>query len=105
MKPTQKVTNTASQLPAYFDKGTNILGKVTNASFNTIYVIVGINEILKPTNKSVQLKMKSTQKVTNTATQLPTYYHKGTNILGRVPNISCNTRITLNFKSMLLQEL
>ena len=49
--------------------------------------------------------MKSTQKVTNTASQLPTYFDKGTNILGKVTNISCNARFTLNFKSMLLLEL
>ena len=60
---------------------------------------------MKPTNKSVLLKMKSTKKVINTDIQLPTYYDKGTNILGKVTNTSCNTRFILNFKSMLLQEL
>ena len=51
------------------------------------------------------MKMKSTQKVTNTASQLPAYFDKGTNNLGKVTNASCNTRFTLNLKSMLLQEL
>ena len=39
MKPTQKVTNISSQLPTYCDKGTNILGHVTNISRNTGYAL------------------------------------------------------------------
>ena len=39
-------------------------------------------KILKPINNSVWMKMKPTQKVTNFASQLPTYYDKGTNMLG-----------------------
>ena len=62
-------------------------------------------KILKSTNKSTSLKMESTQKVTNTASQLPIYYDKGTNILGKVINTSCNTRFTLNVKSLFLYEL
>ena len=46
--------------------------------------------------------MMSTQKVTNTANQLPTYFDKGTNIFKKVTNISCNARFTLNFIFMLL---
>ena len=60
MKSIQKVTNTAIQLLTYYDKGTNILGKVTNISCNArftlniqIYAIVGIIKIFKPTNKIV----------------------------------------------------
>ena len=49
--------------------------------------------------------MKSTQKVTNPASQLQPYYDKGTNIWETVINTSYNTRFTLNFKFMLLQEL
>ena len=49
--------------------------------------------------------MKSTQKVTNTAGQVLTYFSKGTNILDKVTNTTGNTRFTLNFKSMLLSEL
>ena len=42
------------------------------------------------------------QKVTNTAGQLPTYYDKDINILGKVTNTSYNSRFSLNVKSMLL---
>ena len=49
--------------------------------------------------------MKSTQKVTNTTIELPTYYNKITNIFGKVTNTSYNTRFTLNFKSILYYEL
>ena len=46
-----------------------------------------------------------TQKVSNTASQIQIYYDEGTNNLGKVTNTSCNSRFTLNVKSMLLQEL
>ena len=49
--------------------------------------------------------MKSTQNVTNITSQLPTYCDKGTNILGLVANISCNTRFALFLKYMFLYEL
>ena len=49
--------------------------------------------------------MKQTQKVTNIASQLPTYCDKGTNNLGQVTNMSYNTRFALLFESMFLYEL
>ena len=66
-----------------------------------IYVFVRITKILKPTNKSVWLKMKPTQKVTNIVSKLPTYFDKGINNLGQLTVISCNTRSILYFKSIL----
>ena len=59
----------------------------------------------KSTNKSVWLKMKSTQKVTNIASQLPTYCDKGTTKLGKVTNLSRNTRFAFFFKFMFLKDL
>ena len=50
-----------------------------------MHIFGGIIKILKPTNKSVWLKMKPTQEVTNIAGQLPTYCLKGTNKLGQLP--------------------
>ena len=70
-----------------------------------IYVFGGIIKILTITKKSVWLKMKQTQKVTNIASQLPTYCDKGTNKLGQVTNISKNTRFAFFFKSMFMEEL
>ena len=66
------------------------------------YIFGGIITHPKPTNNNFCLKTKLTQNVTNIDSQLPTYYDEGTNNLGKVTNASCNTRFTLNFKSMLL---
>ena len=70
-----------------------------------INVFVRIIKILKSTNKSVWLKMKLTQKVTNIVSQLPTYCDKGTKNMGQVTNKTCNTRFTLFFKTMFFYEL
>ena len=59
----------------------------------------------KTKNKSVWLKMKATQKVTNIASQLLTYCDKGTNKLDKVTNLSKNTRFAFFFKSIFLEEL
>ena len=59
----------------------------------------------KSIDKSVWLKMKLIQKVTNIASQLPTYYNKGTNNLGQVTNISYNARFALFLKYIFLYEL
>ena len=49
--------------------------------------------------------MKLTQKVTNIASQLPTYYDQCTNNLEQITNTSRNARFALFFKSMYLEEL
>ena len=54
---------------------------------------------------SVWLKMKLIQKRTNIFSQLPTYYDKGTNNLGQITNISCDTRFAHLLKPTLLYEL
>ena len=51
------------------------------------------------------MKTDTTQKVTNIAYQLPTYSDEGTNNLGQVTNISCNTRFASFFQPMFLYEL
>ena len=83
MKLTQKVTNIASQLPTYCDQGMNNLEQVTNTSRNTRFAFffkyMSLEELLKFSHsqkKSVWLKMRQTQKVTNNTSQLPTYCDK-----------------------------
>ena len=49
--------------------------------------------------------MKQTQKVTNIASQLPTYCDQGTNNLEQVTNTSRNAIFAFFFKSMSLKEL
>ena len=49
--------------------------------------------------------MKLTQKVTNIASQLPTYCDQGMNNLEQVTNTSRNARFAFFFKSMSLEEL
>ena len=80
MNPTQKVTNISCQLPTYCDKGINKLGQVTNIFRNTRFIFffksMFLKDVLKfsnPQKKSVKLKMKPTQKVTNITSLLPTY--------------------------------
>ena len=54
MKPTQKVTNIASQLPIYCDQGTNNLEQATNTSKNVRFVFffksIFLEELLKFSN-------------------------------------------------------
>ena len=49
--------------------------------------------------------MKPTQKVTNIASQLPTYCDQGTNNLEHVTNTSRNARFAFFFKSIFFEEL
>ena len=51
------------------------------------------------------MKMKPTQKVTNTTSQLLTYCDKGTNNLAQDTIISCNTKFVFFFKPMFFEEL
>ena len=103
--------NIASQLPIYCDKNTNNLEQATNTSRNSRFAFffksMLLEELIKfpnPQKKRVWLKMQSTQKVTNIASQLLTYYDKGTNKLGQVTNIFRNTKFAFFFKSMFLKE-
>ena len=88
MKPTQTVTNISNQLPTYCYKGTNILGHVSNISWNTRFEF-----FIKSLFFYGLLKFKIHKQerlVENNANtkKLPTYCNKGTNILGLVSNIS-----------------
>ena len=49
--------------------------------------------------------MNLTKKVTNIASELPTYCDKGTNNLAQDANISYNTRFTFFFKPIFFEEL
>ena len=51
------------------------------------------------------IENEATKKITNNASQLPTYCDQSTNNLGHVTNRSCNTRFTFFFKSLCLNEL
>ena len=57
MMPTQKVANIASQLPAYYGKGTNKLDQVANVSMNTRFAIIFesmfIKKLLKFSNPQI----------------------------------------------------
>ena len=126
MKPTLKVTNTVSQLPIYYDKGTNKLGQITNISRNTGFAFffksIFLEELLKFPRpwiitfcwnrhepKKLQILSISYQhimikKLTNFA-KLPTYFDKGINNLSQDANMFYNTKFLFIFKAMILDEL
>ena len=66
MKPTQKVTNIASQLPTYCDKSTNNLEQVTNISRSTIFTFLFKSTFLEELLKSqTQKQERSTENEAN----------------------------------------
>ena len=59
MMAAQKVTNIASQLLTYCDKGTNILGQIINISYNTRFALflksIFLYELVKFSNSQTSV--------------------------------------------------